>query len=122
MGQAIAVREDGQFVFVVHVEDVAAIQGTGTLVVLQVPRIAGGVEISAANLVIDLVRVGVVNFKAEPMPILLAQANLEAVVAAGEDVGNLVHAAKAHIGPRLQASDRSRACRLQKLHGLPSGC
>ncbi len=45
------------------------------------------VQISAANLVIDLVRVCVVNFKAESMPILLAQANLEAVVAAGEDVG-----------------------------------
>ena len=87
MRQAVAVRKDRQFVFVVQVENVPAIQGAGALVVLQVPGVAGCVEVITANLVIDLVRVGVVNFKAEPMPVLLAQASLEAVVAAGEDVG-----------------------------------
>jgi hypothetical protein len=67
------VREERQLVGVVDVEDVAAIQRAGALVVLQVPGVAGGVQIGAAHLVVDLVRVGVVNFKAEAMLVLLAK-------------------------------------------------
>src|ERR1035441_863022 len=56
------------------------IESARALVIFQIPRIAHLHKIDAMNLTIDLMRVGVVDFKAQAELILLAQSRLECVV------------------------------------------
>src|ERR1019366_7431719 len=119
VAEAAGVREYGQLVHIIHIENVAAVEGAGALVVFQVERIGGGVEIGAAYFIIDLVRIGVIDFEAQTMPALLTQPNLQAVVAGGCDVGFLADTGESGIGPEqrvLRAGEFTGAGYLSSRH------
>ncbi len=117
--------EERELVFVVAAEDLTTIQDARALVVLQVPGVAGGVvvvHVHAARRGIDLMRVRVIQFKAEAVFILLAKACLEAVVRAGLRGRLQPDVAKAWIRFVRQALGWFRASRLQTPGALPSEC
>src|SRR5579885_750638 len=79
--------EERNVVDVVEIQDMTTVQVARALVILQIERIADLREVRASNLRIDLVRPRVIHFEAQAVPALLAQSNLQTVVAGGGLVG-----------------------------------
>ena len=104
---SVGIRKNWKLVDVVDVEDLAPVEVAGTLVVLEVERVADRPKIGASVLIVDLVRPCVVDFEAQAVATLLTQPNLDAAVACGRDIGPLLgDAGKARKGPLTERSGR----------------
>ena len=89
---------------VVDAEDVTAIKRTGTLVILQIPWVAGIVLVLRGE--IDFVRPRVIDFTAQAPAVLNAKSRLEAVVVSVGGVFHLVDVAES-----LDRCDKGRRWR-----------
>ncbi len=108
--------EDGQLVDVVHAEDLAAIEATGSLHVLNVEWIVDARVVSTGD--VDFVRVGVIDFTAESPTALDTEAGLETVVVAVGVVFLLGNSANPSIDTDLVRNRDIRAAWIV----CPSGC